>query len=142
VYLQTLKESKDILDVLVIHSAFINALGKHIAHKNSVPPEVQETMAYRAERIATVYKYLYEETEKILVDKGSLDIFVTPDQFKQLGNSQAGRPRNIALAYDNKQGEVVTKIKYIKEENAKEISNLGKLNLVQRDSVWASFEAP
>jgi hypothetical protein len=32
--------------------------------------------------------------------------------------------------------------KYIKEENAKEISKLGKLNLVQRDSVWSSFEAP
>ena len=26
--------------------------------------------------------------------------------------------------------------------NAKEIDNLGKLNLVQRDSVWSSFETP
>ena len=50
--------------------------------------------------------------------------------------------KDLRIAYDNKQGEVITKIKYIKEENAKEISNLGKLNLVQRDSVWASFEAP
>jgi len=49
---------------------------------------------------------------------------------------------DLRVAYDNIQGEVITKIKYIKEENAKEISNLGKLNLVQRDSVWASFEAP
>ncbi len=49
---------------------------------------------------------------------------------------------DLRVAYDNKQGEVITKIKYIKEENAKEISNLGKLNLVQRDSVWSSFEAP
>jgi hypothetical protein len=49
---------------------------------------------------------------------------------------------DLRIAYDNKQGEVITKIKYIKEENAKEISNLGKLNLVQRDSVWSSFEAP
>ena len=48
----------------------------------------------------------------------------------------------LRVAYNNKQGEVITKIKYIKEENAKEISNLGKLNLVQRDSVWSSFEAP
>jgi len=50
--------------------------------------------------------------------------------------------KDLRIAYDNKQGEVITKIKYIKEENAKEISNLGKLNLVQRDSVWSSFEAP
>jgi len=49
---------------------------------------------------------------------------------------------DLRVAYDNKQGEVITKIKYIKEENAKEISNLGKLNLAQRDSVWSSFEAP
>ena len=42
-------------------------------------------------------------------------------------------------AYDNKQGEVVTKIKYIKEQNAKEISNLGKLNTAQLDSTWASY---
>ncbi len=49
---------------------------------------------------------------------------------------------DLRIAYDNKQGEVITKIKYIKEQNAKEISNLGKLNLVQRDSVWSSFVAP
>lgn len=54
-------------------------------------------------------------------------------------NKQMG---DLRIAYDNKQGDVITKIKYIKEENAKEIGNLGKLNLVQRDSVWSSFEAP
>jgi len=54
-------------------------------------------------------------------------------------NKQMG---DLRIAYDNKQGDVITKIKYIKEKNAKEIGNLGKLNLVQRDSVWSSFEAP
>ena len=54
-------------------------------------------------------------------------------------NKQMG---DLRIAYDNKQGDVITKIKYIKEENAKEIGNLGKLNLVQRDSVWSSFETP
>jgi hypothetical protein len=49
--------------------------------------------------------------------------------------------KDLRIAYDNKQGKVITKIKYIKEENAKEISNLGKLNLAQRDSVWSSIEA-
>jgi len=57
-------------------------------------------------------------------------------------NSLNKQMTELRIAYDNKQGEVITKIKYIKEENAKEISNLGKLNLAQRDSVWASFEAP
>ena len=46
---------------------------------------------------------------------------------------------DLRIAYDNKQGEVITKIKYIKEQNAKEISNLGKLSTVQLDSTWASY---
>ena len=51
-------------------------------------------------------------------------------------NKQMGELR---IAYDNKQGEVITKIKYIKEQNAKEISNLGKLSTIQLDSAWASY---
>ena len=46
---------------------------------------------------------------------------------------------DLRIAYDNKQGEVITKIKYIKEQNAKEISNLDKLSTVQLDSTWASY---
>ena len=46
---------------------------------------------------------------------------------------------DLRIAYDNKQGEVITKIKYIKEQNAKEISNLGKLSTAQLDSTWASY---
>ena len=46
---------------------------------------------------------------------------------------------DLRIAYDNKQGEVITKIKYIKEQNAKEISNLGKLSTAQLDSNWASY---
>ena len=70
-----------------------------------------------------------EDTKKIEMLRDSVNVL----------NKQMG---DLRVAYDNKQGETVTKIKYIKEENAKEISNLGKLNLVQRDSVWSSFEAP
>jgi len=70
-----------------------------------------------------------EDTKKIEMLRDSVNVL----------NKQMG---DLRVAYDNKQGEVITKIKYIKEENAKEISNLGKLNLVQRDSVWSSFEAP
>ena len=51
-------------------------------------------------------------------------------------NKQMGELR---IAYDNKQGEVITKIKYIKEQNAKEISNLGKFSTAQLDSTWASY---
>jgi len=47
--------------------------------------------------------------------------------------------KDLRIAYDNKQGEVITKIKYIKEQNAKEISNLGKLSTAQLDSTWASY---
>ena len=50
--------------------------------------------------------------------------------------------KDLRIAYDNKQGEVITKIKYIKEQNAKEISNLGKLSTAQLDSTWSSVETP
>ncbi len=70
-----------------------------------------------------------EDTKKIESLRDSVDVL----------NKEMDELR---IAYNNKQGEVITKIKYIKEENAKEIDNLGKLNLVQRDSVWASFETP
>jgi len=70
-----------------------------------------------------------EDTKKIEMLRDSVNVL----------NKQMG---DLRVAYNNKQGEVITKIKVIKEENAKEISNLGKLNLVQRDSVWSSFETP
>ena len=54
-------------------------------------------------------------------------------------NSLNKQMTELRIAYDNKQGEVITKIKYIKEQNAKEISNLGKLSTAQLDSTWASY---
>jgi hypothetical protein len=46
---------------------------------------------------------------------------------------------NLQTAYDNKQGETVTRIKTIKEKNAQEISDLDKLSTTGRDSVWTTF---
>ena len=46
---------------------------------------------------------------------------------------------NLQTAYDNKQGETVTRIKTIKEKNAKEINDLDKLSTSGRDSVWTTF---
>lgn len=47
--------------------------------------------------------------------------------------------KNLQMAYDNKQGETVIKIKKIKEKNAQEISDLDKLSTSGRDSVWTTF---
>ena len=46
---------------------------------------------------------------------------------------------NLQIAYDNKQGDIVTRIKKVKEQNATEIDNLSKLSTAGRDSVWATF---
>ena len=46
---------------------------------------------------------------------------------------------NLQTAYDNKQGETVTRIKKIKERNAEEINALDKLSTTGRDSVWTTF---
>lgn len=46
---------------------------------------------------------------------------------------------NLQTAYDNKQGDIVTRIKKVKEQNATEIDNLSKLSTAGRDSVWTTF---
>ena len=46
---------------------------------------------------------------------------------------------NLQIAYDNKQGDIVTRIKKVKEQNATEIDNLSKLSTAGRDSVWTTF---
>ena len=43
-------------------------------------------------------------------------------------------------AYDNRQKDTVTKIKIVKEQNAKEIDRLSKLTTAGRDSVWSSIK--
>ena len=42
--------------------------------------------------------------------------------------------------YDSAQAEVKIKIKYIKEKNAQDISNIHNYTLDQRDSLWSTFK--
>jgi hypothetical protein len=42
--------------------------------------------------------------------------------------------------YDSAQAEVKIKIKYIKEKNAQDISNINNYTLDQRDSLWSTFK--
>ena len=42
--------------------------------------------------------------------------------------------------YDSAQAEVRIKIKYIKEKNAQDISNIHNYTLDQRDSLWSTFK--
>ena len=42
--------------------------------------------------------------------------------------------------YDSAQANIKTRIKYIKEKNAQDISNIHNYNLDQRDSLWSTFE--
>ena len=42
--------------------------------------------------------------------------------------------------YDSAQAEVKTKIKYIKEKNAQDISNIPNYTFDQRDSLWSTFK--
>jgi len=119
IVLKGLKMCRDILDVLVIHAAFINALGIDIANKNTLVPGVRQTLQYRENRIAAVYQFLYEETEKILVDKGSINIFVTPAQFIQLRFTTAKRPKNIVISYiSNKNNQNVEDVHKINTDNS------------------------
>jgi hypothetical protein len=42
--------------------------------------------------------------------------------------------------YDSAQANIKTRIKYIKEKNAQDISNIHNYNLDQRDSLWSTFK--
>ena len=41
--------------------------------------------------------------------------------------------------YDSAQANVKTRIKYIKEKNAQDISNIHNYTIDQRDSMWSTF---
>ena len=83
-----LSESEDIGNVLLVHSAFINAFGFLEFNKNDNYQTIQQ-------RVCDVYEYLYNETENILTNKSDIEIFVKPDVFKELKNSRVKRPPNI-----------------------------------------------
>lgn len=42
--------------------------------------------------------------------------------------------------YDSAQANIQTRIKYIKEKNAQDISNIHNYTLDQRDSLWSTFK--
>lgn len=42
--------------------------------------------------------------------------------------------------YDSAQANIKTRIKYIKEKNAQDISNIHNYTLDQRDSLWSTFK--
>ena len=110
-----LKESKDILDVLLIHAAFINALGACFINSSGALITRTGIITRQEERIAEVYKFLYEETEKILVDKNHISIFVSPDIFVYLSSPQLGRPPNITFIFTTLE---IKKIYLINTENS------------------------
>lgn len=80
-----LRACKLIVKVLLIHSALINAFG--ISAKDPV----------KKERLSKVFKAVYEETKKILLNKEDIYIFVTPEQFDKLDDRNSLRPKNIVL---------------------------------------------
>lgn len=96
-----LKRSKDILDVLMIYSAFINTSGNLI----SMPEDCNKLL----EKLHEVYTALYVATRQIVTDEETMSIFVSPDVFYDMDNSSVRRPKNIAIGSTS--AELIAKYK-------------------------------
>lgn len=62
------------------------------------------------------------------------------DSLHHIVDSLDARVLKLRHEYDSVQANIKTRIKYIKEKNAQDISNIHNYNLDQRDSVWSTFE--
>ena len=84
-----LENCENILNVLIIHAAFINTLGR-------IHQRVLDNTEFAA-RLRRAFEYLYNQTALLVADKDTLEIFVTPGQFKNLIINNSARPKNIML---------------------------------------------
>lgn len=87
-----LKDCETIIDVLLIHSAVINALGFLILQKNSLGASFPGAVT----RLHRFFDDLYRMTHEIVEDD-AIKIFVVPEEFKNLSNSKSPRPKNIVV---------------------------------------------
>ena len=62
------------------------------------------------------------------------------DSLHNIVDSLNNRIADLRHDYDSAQTEVRIKIKYIKEKNAQDISNIHNYTLDQRDSLWSTFK--
>jgi hypothetical protein len=62
------------------------------------------------------------------------------DSLHNIVDSLNNRIVDLRHDYDSAQAEVRIKIKYIKEKNAQDISNIHNYTLDQRDSLWSTFK--
>ena len=90
-----LDKSDTILSILLIHSAFINALGMLEFGKRTGYNELKVSLN-------AAYLIFYQKTQSLLKNKDHISIFVKPDTFLKLVLSNTPRPKNIVLVNDSK----------------------------------------
>lgn len=88
-----LNNCETILDVLLIHSAVINAFGLLISKKKNLDTDYFQESTIRLRQI---FDNLYRITNET-VDRDTIRLFVTPEEFADLSNSKSPRPKNIVL---------------------------------------------
>lgn len=89
-----LKSCKNIGEILLVHSAFINTYGM----VNSL---IQGDITGHINELHSAYTKIYNTTREMLVDKKHIALFVTPDNFLKLNNKTTKRPKNVVLQYLN-----------------------------------------
>jgi hypothetical protein len=90
-----LDNSPTILPILLMHSAFINALGMLQYGKRTGYEQLKNLLN-------AAYLTFYQKTQSLLKNKDHISIFVHPDTFLKLVLPNTPRPRNIVMFKDSK----------------------------------------
>jgi hypothetical protein len=90
-----LENCRNIIHVLFIYSAVINGLGLCI-DRNA-----------KHEALFDVYEFLYNETQKMETSEKTMEIFVSPKQFRTLSDSKSQRPPNIKVRYKKNDDDII-----------------------------------
>lgn len=87
---------QNILDVLLIHSAFINAFGMVVF----APLDREGT---EKNRISEAFAEIYEATKEILEKADTIRIFISPKEFEKLNHKNVIQPKNIVIHLGSKE---------------------------------------
>lgn len=110
-YIQNaLKKSNTILDLLLIHSAFVNAYGILLTNVGFTDAMV--------EKLGSVYTVFYLDIKQLVEN---MELFTGPFEFRKLSNSNTDRPKNIKFtAYTDE--EIISMYPLLKAKKKHPIS--------------------
>lgn len=123
---EAVKKAKNILDLLLIQSSFVNAYGM-IEHTYKAFQDGTITDLPRS-YMNVIYEYLefYQLIREILYDN-ALKLFTTPEEFGSLAKPTSSRPKNIMFSTSMTTQQIIDKYQIKKIDNIQVNSRFKKM---------------